>query len=114
MPLIRPGGFYIIEDWPWKDSVLTPKADRDADAGLIPLIGDVLQSMAYHGSKSESQVSRLLTWPGFVAIERSGNPAQADWLSGARTMPALGLGLRLRRMVQDVRRLARGSRAPAV
>ena len=81
MPLIRPGGFYVIEDWPWQNSLLTPEADRKADPGLVPLVSDVLRSMAYYGSKSESQVSRILTWPGFVAIERSTNPADTGWLT---------------------------------
>jgi predicted O-methyltransferase YrrM len=81
LPLIRPGGFYIVEDWPWKENAVTSEAERRADPGLVPLISDVLRSMAYYGSKSESLVSRVLVWPGFVAIERSATPAHMDWLS---------------------------------
>lgn len=67
-PLIRPGGFYVIEDWAWghvpEFTKLDSRLARFKDPA--PLVMEVIQA----AGTSADVVSSVSVFKGFVAVER--------------------------------------------
>jgi hypothetical protein len=73
-PLIRPGGFYLIEDWAWAHWPTL----HAAFAGLIPLTRLVTECIEATGNE-QSGVAGVTVAQGFAAIERGPDPLRDDW-----------------------------------
>lgn len=67
-PLLRPGGFYIIEDWAWEHWPECHKPDYPLarHAGLTALISQAVQA----AGTSESFIKSVTVYEGFAAVER--------------------------------------------
>jgi cephalosporin hydroxylase len=72
-PLLRPGGLYLIEDWPWAYSPLyrTPDHPWATEEPLTNLIAPLLEL----AGTSTSVVRSLLVNVAFIAVERGGMSA---------------------------------------
>lgn len=67
-PGVRPGGWYVIEDWAW---ALQPAfQDRSHPWGLLPSLHPVVHALVdLHGSRPDV-IAGLRVFPDFVAVER--------------------------------------------
>jgi SAM-dependent methyltransferase len=72
-PVLKPGGLYIIEDWPWgyQDRFLAPDHPWAGEEPLTKLVG-LLQELA---GTSASVARSLFMNTAFVAVERGETPA---------------------------------------
>lgn len=68
-PLLRPGGFYIIEDWPWEylERFHTPGHPWAAEPPLSKLIKELVDAA---GSHLKGSIASLTIVPAFAAAER--------------------------------------------
>jgi hypothetical protein len=110
-PLLRPGGFYIVEDWAWAHWPTL----HAAFAGLIPLTRLVTECIEATGNE-HSGVAGVTVAQGFAAIERGSGSLPSGWrLSDAIIRPpAAPVSLRalLRSVGREVWRRM-GVRGPA-
>jgi hypothetical protein len=75
-PLLRPGGFYIIEDWAWAH---WPSLHA-AFAGLVPLTRLVTECIEATGTGHEqSGIAGVTVAQGFAVIERGPAPLPSGW-----------------------------------
>ena len=67
-PLLRPGGFYVIEDWAWGHwpAYRSPSHPWHKKTPLTPMVHDLVE---FQGSAPEL-VAKLTVNPEFVAVER--------------------------------------------
>jgi hypothetical protein len=74
---IRPGGFYIIEDWAWEHWPVCFKSDLAAseDRGLTDLVSELVQS----AGTSNALIKSVTVYQGFTAIERGDSPVPDDF-----------------------------------
>lgn len=108
-PRVRPGGWYVIEDWAW---ALTAEFQRaDHPWGVFPALHPVVHKIIdLHGSRPDV-VASLRVFNEFVAVERG--PAHFDALSVAgwttrRRRPYAKIALRQgRRVLGNAKRTAR-------
>jgi cephalosporin hydroxylase len=75
-PLIRPGGFYIIEDWAWEHwpDCYVEDRSRDNDEGLSDLVSQLVQA----AGTSDTMIKSVTVYQGFAAVERSGASVPQD------------------------------------
>ena len=75
-PMIRPGGFYIIEDWAWEHwpACYVEDRSRDDDEGLSDLVSQLVQA----AGTSDSLIKSVTVYEGFAAVERSDAQAPGD------------------------------------
>jgi len=75
-PMIRPGGFYIIEDWAWEHwpACYVDDRSRDDDEGLSDLVSQLVQA----AGTSDSLIKSVTVYEGFAAVERSDAQAPSD------------------------------------
>jgi len=64
-PILRPGGFYIVEDW--MAAYLRP-ADYGANGGLPALLGEVLSWMA--GNSGDKRIAEVVVQPCAFLIRK--------------------------------------------
>ena len=67
-PLIRPGGFYIIEDWAWEH---WPSCFVDPARVNLVGLSDLVSEMVQAAGTSNSLINSVTVYEGFAAIERS-------------------------------------------
>lgn len=67
-PLLRPGGFYVIEDWAWDhwEEFDNPDHPWAAQVPLTRLVIDFVEALGSSGSV----ISNVLVYRDFVAVER--------------------------------------------
>ena len=77
-PFIRPGGFYMIEDWAWEHWPACYVGDdsRANDEGLSDLVSQMVQA----AGTSDSLIKSVTVYEGFAAVERSDKPVSDDIL----------------------------------
>jgi hypothetical protein len=76
-PLIRPGGFYIIEDWAWEHWPVCFTSELAAvdDRGLTDLVSEIVQA----AGSSNGLIKSITVYQGFAAIERGDAPPPTDF-----------------------------------
>lgn len=66
-PLIRPGGFYIIEDWAWMHwASFTPKPESVRTGGPTRLVFELTELLG----STRDVIGTLTAYKNFVAVER--------------------------------------------
>ena len=67
-PRVRPGGYYIIEDWSWPYREPYRRKDHPwaLRPTLLPIVDDVMAAM---GSATDA-IAQVMVFPDFVAIQR--------------------------------------------
>jgi SAM-dependent methyltransferase len=108
-PLLRPGGWYVIEDWAWdlQDSFQDKRHPWGVHPPLHPLVLDI----ARVNPSRPDLVKSLRVYPDFVAIERGPGDGQDFSLSGSIARRPRPWGkiayLKARHTAGRARRLAR-------
>jgi len=76
-PLVKPGGFYIIEDWAWEHWPVCFTSDlaTSGDRGLTDLVSEIVQA----AGTSNGLIKSITVYQGFTAIERGDAPAPNDF-----------------------------------
>jgi len=107
---LRPGGYYIIEDWAW---ALHPEFQRPEHQWAVfpPLHPIIHKILDLHGSRPDL-IASVRAFPAFVAVERgaaSAHPFVVGDLTVQRPRPPLKLlWYRLRLAASSVRRRVSG------
>ena len=72
-PKVRPGGFYVIEDWSWPHRDPYRRKDHPwaTRPDLLPIVHDVLGAL---GSDTGA-ISQIMAFADFVAIQRGSAPS---------------------------------------
>ena len=73
-PLLRPGGWYVIEDWAW--DLQAPFREKSHPWGVHPPLHPLILEIARVNPSRPDLVRSLRVYPDLVAIERG--PASAD------------------------------------
>ena len=108
-PVVRPGGWYVVEDWAWcfDERFLAANPGWRAVRPLAPIVLDIAANMATR----PDAIASVEMFPDFVAVQRG--PAELD----ARFRLDLSVAARRRpidaRLARKVRRLASRLRLPA-
>ena len=80
-PAIRPGGWYVIEDWAW--DLQDPFQDKQHPGACIHALHPLVLEIARVIPSRPDLVRSLRVYPDFVAIERGPGDAQGFTLSGS-------------------------------
>jgi hypothetical protein len=76
-PLVKPGGFYIIEDWAWEHwpVCFTSELAISGDRGLTDLVSEIVQAAGTFNGFIKS----ITVYQGFAAVERGDSPTPDDF-----------------------------------
>jgi len=75
LPLLRPGGLYIIEDWAWCywPEFRAPNHPWALQIPLARLIFELVEATgSSYGNPADSLISNIIVFQGFAVIERGG------------------------------------------
>jgi hypothetical protein len=92
-PRVRPGGFYIVEDWSWPYREPYRRKDHPwaLRPTLLPIVDDI---MAVLGSAGGA-ISQVMSFPDFVAVQRGPTPLPPDFDLRTQITPPERPALRL-------------------
>lgn len=111
-PLLRPGGWYVIEDWAW--DLQGPFQDKQHPWGVHPALHPLVLDIVRANPSRPDLVRSLRVYPDFVAVERGPGDAQGFTLAGSiarRPRPWAKIGyLKARRTAGRAKRLMSGVR----
>ena len=80
-PLLRPGGWYIIEDWAW--DLQRPFQDKEHPWGVHPALHPLVLDIVRANPSRPDLVRSLRVYPDFVAVERGPGDARGFTLAGS-------------------------------
>ena len=110
-PLLRPGGWYVIEDWAW--DLQRPFQDKQHPWGVHPDLHPLVLDIVRANPSSPDLVRSLRVYPDFVAVERGPGDARGFTLAGSiarRPRPWAKIAyLKARRTAGRAKRLVRRS-----